>query len=150
MLLEFFLERARIENAGDGLHYSGYVPDLPEIHVRAASFGECRSMLARAISELLTLEANSGRTMDSRATHIDETPLPETSAHDQPANPPASDRAALLAADDGRTRPEIVYEKRDWIARVTINRPEAYNAYTTATLSEMAEAFRDAAEDKHI
>lgn len=45
---------------------------------------------------------------------------------------------------------DIVYEKRDWVARVTINRPEAYNAYTTHTLAELRDAFRDAALDDGV
>jgi len=45
---------------------------------------------------------------------------------------------------------EIVYEKSDWVARVTINRPHVYNAYTTRTLAEMREAFRDAAVDDGV
>ncbi len=45
---------------------------------------------------------------------------------------------------------EIVYEKRDWVARVTINRPEVYNAYTTRTLAEMRDAFRDASVDDGV
>lgn len=45
---------------------------------------------------------------------------------------------------------EIIYEKRDWVARVTINRPQVYNAYSTHTLSEMTAAFRDAAFDDGV
>ncbi len=45
---------------------------------------------------------------------------------------------------------EIIYEKSDWVARVTINRPEVYNAYSTLTLREMQEAFRDAAYDDGV
>jgi enoyl-CoA hydratase/carnithine racemase len=45
---------------------------------------------------------------------------------------------------------DILYEKRDWVARVTINRPEAYNAYTTHTLTELRDAFRDAAHDDGV
>ncbi len=45
---------------------------------------------------------------------------------------------------------DVLYEKRDWVARVTINRPEAYNAYRTATLGELTEAFRDAAFDDAV
>ncbi|HKZ39882.1 MAG TPA: enoyl-CoA hydratase/isomerase family protein [Candidatus Hodarchaeales archaeon] len=45
---------------------------------------------------------------------------------------------------------EIIYEKENWIAKVTINRPQAYNAYTTLTLEEMKIAFRDAAWDDRI
>ncbi len=45
---------------------------------------------------------------------------------------------------------EIIYEKSDWVARVTINRPQVYNAYSTLTLREMQEAFRDAAYDDEV
>jgi len=45
---------------------------------------------------------------------------------------------------------EIVYSKRDWVATVTINRPESYNAYTWRTLQEMTQAFRDASWDDQI
>ena len=45
---------------------------------------------------------------------------------------------------------EIIYEKREGIARVTINRPERYNAFTALTLQEMYLAFRDAWADKGI
>ena len=45
---------------------------------------------------------------------------------------------------------DIRYEKDGWVARVTIDRPEAYNCYTAATLGEIAAAFRDASRDDHI
>jgi enoyl-CoA hydratase/carnithine racemase len=45
---------------------------------------------------------------------------------------------------------DIRYEKGDWVATVTINRPHAYNAYTTDTLREMAAAFKDAAFDDSV
>jgi enoyl-CoA hydratase/carnithine racemase len=45
---------------------------------------------------------------------------------------------------------DIQYEKSDWIATVTINRPEAHNAYTSNTLQELARAFRDASWDDHV
>jgi enoyl-CoA hydratase/carnithine racemase len=45
---------------------------------------------------------------------------------------------------------EIIYEKKNWVATVTINRPEAYNAYTTLTLQEMARAFQDASYDDSV
>jgi enoyl-CoA hydratase/carnithine racemase len=44
----------------------------------------------------------------------------------------------------------ILYDKRDWVARVTINRPDAYNAYTASTLAELTDAFRDAAFDDGV
>ena len=45
---------------------------------------------------------------------------------------------------------EIIYSKQDWIARVTINRPAVYNAYTTQTIRELMAAFKDAMWDDHV
>jgi len=45
---------------------------------------------------------------------------------------------------------EILYEKKEGIARVTINRPQRYNAFTALTLEEMFQAFRDAWADKSV
>lgn len=42
---------------------------------------------------------------------------------------------------------DIIYEKRPGVARITINRPEAYNAFTTATQDELIRALQDAADD---
>jgi enoyl-CoA hydratase/carnithine racemase len=45
---------------------------------------------------------------------------------------------------------EIFYEVKDWVATVTINRPQNYNAYSTNTLVELAHAFRRASFDDHV
>ena len=45
---------------------------------------------------------------------------------------------------------DILYDKRDWVATVTFNRPQAYNAYTAHTLQELARAFKDAAWDDSV
>jgi enoyl-CoA hydratase/carnithine racemase len=45
---------------------------------------------------------------------------------------------------------EILYEKKDGVARVTLNRPEVYNAFRAQTLREMVEAFRDASWDDSV
>ena len=45
---------------------------------------------------------------------------------------------------------EIIYKKSAGIAKVTINRPERYNAFTALTLEEMYAAFRDAWADKEV
>jgi 6-oxocyclohex-1-ene-1-carbonyl-CoA hydrolase len=45
---------------------------------------------------------------------------------------------------------EIQYQKDGWIARVTFNRPEAYNAYSTSSLQELAAAFQDASWDDGV
>ena len=51
---------------------------------------------------------------------------------------------------DGFGFREILYEKKDWIATVTLNRPHNYNAYSTTALRELATAFQDAAFDDAV
>lgn len=45
---------------------------------------------------------------------------------------------------------DILYEKADGIAKVTINRPHRRNAFTPDTVREMIEAFTDARDDTSI
>ncbi len=45
---------------------------------------------------------------------------------------------------------DIVYEKRDQVARITINRPKQYNAVTGDTLKELTLAFEDAGTDGEV
>jgi naphthoate synthase len=45
---------------------------------------------------------------------------------------------------------DIIYEKMDGIAKITINRPEVRNAFRPETVKEMYEAFSDAREDQSI
>ena len=45
---------------------------------------------------------------------------------------------------------EILYEKKDWVATVTFNRPQVYNAYSTLTLRELSAAFEDASWDDSV
>ena len=42
---------------------------------------------------------------------------------------------------------DILYEKRDGVAWITINRPEVYNALRGRTTDDMATALEDAAVD---
>ncbi|MBI1749690.1 MAG: enoyl-CoA hydratase/isomerase family protein [Acidobacteria bacterium] len=44
----------------------------------------------------------------------------------------------------------LLYTKADSVARITINRPEVYNAYNTPALIELREAFRDATFDDKV
>src|SRR4051812_49457898 len=45
---------------------------------------------------------------------------------------------------------DILYEKRDGIATIMINRPEVLNAFRAETVEEMLQAMRDAEEDRDI
>lgn len=45
---------------------------------------------------------------------------------------------------------EILFERADGVARITLNRPEAYNAYSTLTLRELARAMAEAAFDDRV
>ena len=45
---------------------------------------------------------------------------------------------------------EIIYDKTDWVATITINRPDVYNAYSLITLQEMIRALQDAVWDDGI
>lgn len=45
---------------------------------------------------------------------------------------------------------EIIYQKKEGVAKIIINRPERYNAFTALTLEEMYEAVRDAWADRSI
>jgi 1,4-dihydroxy-2-naphthoyl-CoA synthase len=59
--------------------------------------------------------------------------------------------AIEAAGNEGKTGfKEIVYEKRDMVAKITINRPQVYNAYSTTILKEIAQAFDDVSYDDAI
>ncbi|MEE8338232.1 MAG: 1,4-dihydroxy-2-naphthoyl-CoA synthase [Dehalococcoidia bacterium] len=45
---------------------------------------------------------------------------------------------------------DILYEKAEGIAKITINRPELHNAFRPLTIDEMTEAFHDAGDDAKI
>ena len=45
---------------------------------------------------------------------------------------------------------EIIYEKKDGVARITINRPEKLNAATQLTMYEIVQALSDAWVDTSI
>ena len=42
---------------------------------------------------------------------------------------------------------DIIFEKKEGTAKITINRPRAYNAFTSTTLRELALAFEDGDQD---
>lgn len=48
------------------------------------------------------------------------------------------------------TYQDILYDKRDGVATITINRPQVLNAFRAQTVEEMLAAFADAAEDEAV
>jgi 2-ketocyclohexanecarboxyl-CoA hydrolase len=51
---------------------------------------------------------------------------------------------------DGVTLHDVLYEKKDHVARITINRPRQYNAFTGDTLKELTLAFEEAGADEDV
>jgi len=51
---------------------------------------------------------------------------------------------------EARSYTDIIYEKAEGIAKITINRPEVHNAFRPETLSELIDAFADCREDPQI
>lgn len=155
MLTEFFMERAQIELSADAQQFIGTVPEFPEIRVEAATPEACERRLRDELVRLLTLEA-----LDAPAV------IPPFETAPKPASPSLMSRVMdsvrlatsteIEAASEPETEAptpafrEIVYEKQDLVARVTINRPDTFNSYTTMTLKELAAAFRDAANDRDV
>ena len=45
---------------------------------------------------------------------------------------------------------DILFDVRDGVAKITINRPEKYNAFTAGTCEELIDAFRRAGYDKSV
>jgi len=58
--------------------------------------------------------------------------------------------ATTIAWKRAKTFQDILYEKADGIAKVTINRPDVRNAFRPLTVREMMEAFDDAREDPEV
>ena len=49
-----------------------------------------------------------------------------------------------------REHTDILFESRDHVARITINRPKQYNAFTGDTLKELTLAFEEASNDDEV
>ncbi len=58
--------------------------------------------------------------------------------------------ASALAWKPAKTFTDILYEKAEGIAKITINRPDVRNAFRPLTVREMGLAFEDAREDPEI
>jgi enoyl-CoA hydratase/carnithine racemase len=66
-----------------------------------------------------------------------------------PSSTRRNDVLAPMVAGTGDFE-DLLYEKREGIARITLNRPEVYNAYATGTLRELSVAVNDAAVDDSV
>src|SRR3989304_6702713 len=72
------------------------------------------------------------------------TPLVETALFPQDIGRRGADnqgRRKLVEFQD------IIYQKKDGVATITINRPHVYNAFRNQTIQEMVRALEDADED---
>lgn len=58
--------------------------------------------------------------------------------------------ASALAWKPARTFTDILYEKAEGIAKITINRPDVRNAFRPLTVREMGQAFEAAREDPEV
>ena len=59
-------------------------------------------------------------------------------------------QATTVEWKSARQFTDIVYEKADGIAKITINRPEVRNAFRPQTVREMIQAFEDVREDPQV
>src|SRR4051794_5925224 len=64
--------------------------------------------------------------------------------------PPDSDLYAPIEWQSAGEFTDILYEKADGIAKITINRPEVRNAFRPQTLAELREAFAQARDDLQV
>jgi naphthoate synthase len=64
--------------------------------------------------------------------------------------PPESDLYAPIEWREAAPYDDIVYERAETIARITINRPEVRNAFRPQTLAELRDAFRRARDDTEV
>ena len=58
--------------------------------------------------------------------------------------------ATTPAWKPAKTFTDILYEKAEGIAKITINRPDVRNAFRPLTIREMGQAFEDAREDPNV
>jgi len=59
-------------------------------------------------------------------------------------------QAVGIAWKTARTFTDILYEKAEGIAKITINRPDVRNAFRPLTVREMIQAFEDVREDPEV
>ena len=64
--------------------------------------------------------------------------------------PPESDLYAPITWESAGDYEDILYDKGDGIARITINRPERRNAFRPPTLAELRDAFTKARDDLDV
>jgi naphthoate synthase len=64
--------------------------------------------------------------------------------------PPDSELRAPIAWREAASYEDLIYERADGIARITINRPEVRNAFRPRTLAELRDAFGRARDDIEV
>ncbi|MEN3331860.1 MAG: naphthoate synthase [Blastocatellia bacterium] len=155
MLTEFFMERAQITLSADARAFVGTVPEFPELRVEAATPEACERRLRDELVRLLTIAALES---PSFISPVETASIAADQFLPSPVHEVARRRTDAVNEATSKSQPaaspyafrEIIYEKSDFIARLTINRPDTFNAYSSATLKEMTAAFRDAASDRDV
>ena len=64
--------------------------------------------------------------------------------------PPADELYAPIDWREAASYDDILYERAEAIARITINRPEVHNAFRPQTIAEMRDAFTRARDDTDV
>ena len=65
-------------------------------------------------------------------------------------SPPENELYAPIAWREAGSYEDILYERGEAMARITINRPEVRNAFRPQTLAELRDAFRRARDDTEV
>src|SRR5882762_3255592 len=59
-------------------------------------------------------------------------------------------RSIAIYPEESMAYSNVIYDKTDRIAKITLNRPKYRNAQSTALLKELDRAFAEAAEDRDV
>lgn len=64
--------------------------------------------------------------------------------------PPEEDLYLPISWESGHEYEDLLYERAEGIAKISINRPEAHNAFRPQTLAELRDAFNRARDDTDV
>src|SRR5919108_1304601 len=116
--------------------------------IRATRSGQvcarCASQLSRIIAHTFAADRASGASRRPAPAIIPSVPIPHKNA------PPAEELYAPIEWRAAAEFDDILYEKAEGIAKITIDRPEVRNAFRPQTLVELRDAFARARDDLEV